>query len=67
LQGDGFPVANLRCGFGSLFGCLLVRVPQLNVKTLLAHSARFAAITLQKVKTAERTIELRAGLCVVTI
>jgi hypothetical protein len=61
LLGDGFPVHNLRCGFGSLFGCLLMRVPQLNVKALLAESPCFAAVALREVMTARWTIELRVG------
>jgi hypothetical protein len=44
-----------------LLGYLLVRLPQLSVKTRLAHSACFTAITLREVMTARRTIELRAG------
>jgi hypothetical protein len=64
LQGDGFLVANLRCGFGSFFGCLLMRVPQLKVKTPLAHSARFAAVALREVTTTGCTIKIRAGRCV---
>jgi hypothetical protein len=38
-----------------------MRVPQLRVKARLAHSACFAAIALQKVMTAGRTVELRVG------
>ena len=64
LQDDDLPVANLRCGFGSLFGYLLMRVPQLRVKARLAHSACFAAIALREVMTAGRTMENRAGHCV---
>jgi hypothetical protein len=61
LQGDDLPVANLRCGFGSLFSCVLVCVPQLRVKARLAHSSCFAAVALREVTTAGRTIELRSG------
>jgi hypothetical protein len=42
---------------------LLVRLLQLNVKARLAHSASFAAVALQEVMTAGRTIELRAVHC----
>ncbi|MFZ0581500.1 MAG: hypothetical protein WAN72_08430 [Candidatus Acidiferrales bacterium] len=38
---------------------LVVRLLQLNVKARLAHSACFAAVTLQEVMTAGRTIEIR--------
>jgi hypothetical protein len=55
------PQVPLRCGFGSLFGYLLMRVPQLRVKARLAQSARFAAIALREVMTAGWTIEVRAG------
>jgi hypothetical protein len=47
--------------FGSALRNLLVQLLQLGVKAWLAHSACFAAVTLQKVMTAGRTIELRAG------
>ena len=54
-------LSNLRCGFGSTLCRLPVRLPQLSVKARLAHSPCFAAVALQEVVTAGRTIELRAG------
>ena len=53
-------LSNLRCGFSTLRR-LPVRLPQLSVKARLAHSPCFAAVALQEVVTAGRTIELRAG------
>jgi len=61
LRGDDFLSANLRCGFGSFFGCLLMRVPQLRVKARLAHSAGFTAVPLSEMMTTGWTIELRSG------
>ena len=54
-------LSNLRCGFGSTLRRLRVRLPQLSVKARLAHSPCFAAVALQELVTAGRTIELRAG------
>jgi len=51
------------CGFGSALRQLLVGIPQLRVKTRLAHSARFAAITLRKPMTTGWTIENCAAHC----
>jgi hypothetical protein len=41
-----------------------MRVPQLSVKTRLAHSPCFAAIALLEVMTTGWTIKIRAGRCV---
>jgi hypothetical protein len=61
LRGEDLPVANLRCGFGSLFSCVLVCVPQLGVKTGFAHSSCFAAVALLEVMTTGWTIEINAA------
>lgn len=42
---------------------LLVRLLLLSIKARLAHSACFAAVALQEMMTAGRTIELRAVPC----
>jgi hypothetical protein len=52
------------CGFGSALCQVLVGIPQLRVKTRLAHSACFAAITLRKAMTTGRTIENCGARCV---
>ena len=54
-------LSNLRCGFGSLFGCLLMRVPQLRVKARRAQSAGLTAVALREVIAAGWTVELRVG------
>jgi hypothetical protein len=47
-----------------LLGYLLVRALQLSVKTRLAHSPCFAAITLLEVMTTVWTVKIRASHCV---